>query len=127
MPGTALQRKGTKISAENQPDVDIKINMKKLNQGMDARKECERLRQIVERDRGTAHLSPTEFAFLQSVCTPGKEGLSETEDVVFASASTIDNSGGNQGGTIMDDPDTGRPDDADDANPAASDPAITKE
>lgn len=101
--------------------------MNNANLGMDARKECERLRNVVERDGGTENLSPTELAFLQSVCKAGREGLAKAEDVVFASTPTLDNSGGNPGGTIMDDPDAGRPDDPDDANPAAPDPAITKE
>lgn len=94
---------------------------------MEARKECERLKEIVERDGGTENLSPTEFAFLQSVCKPGHTGLSNADDVVFASVPTIDNSVGNPSGTIMDDPDAGRPDDPDDANPAAPDPDITRE
>lgn len=101
--------------------------MNTVNQGITAQNECQRLREKIDRDGGTGNLSATELAFFQSVCSPGYEDLSEPADVVFAATPTIDNSGGNSDGTIMDDPDAGRPDDPDDANPAAPDPAITKE
>ena len=101
--------------------------MNTANQGIATQKECQRLREKIQHDGGTNQLSATELAFFQAVCSPGYEDLSAPADVVFVASPTIDNSGCNPGGTIMDDPDAGRPDDPDDANPAAPDPAITKE
>ena len=102
--------------------------MNNVQTSTDQSQECRRLKEKMERDGGTAALSATELAFLQAVCHVGGDDLSQPQDVIFGSAPAIDNSGGGAGtGTIMDDPDAGRPDDPDDANPAAPDPAITKE
>jgi hypothetical protein len=92
----------------------------------DMARECERLKQQVERDAGTHALSQTELAFLESYCGYKKDELPEVPGAMLSKPAGVDNSGGGDTGTIFDDPDAGTPDDPADANPAAPDPAIVR-
>lgn len=89
--------------------------------------ECQRLQGMIAAGKGMDALSPTELAFFQTFCQASNAEVKLPDDVVIASTSGIDQSNGVDSNTLFDDPDAGRPDDPGDANPAAPDPAITRE
>ncbi len=94
---------------------------------VDTSKECQRLKQLVDRDGGIQNLSQTDLAFLETFCHFEDDPLPAVQNANLSADSGIDESAHIRESTSFGDPNAGRPDDPDDANPAAPDPAITRQ
>lgn len=92
----------------------------------DMNRQCQRLQQQVERDGGTQNLSQTDLAFYESWCGQAQHALPDAPTAALDAPQGVDESGGDDTGTIYGDPYAGTPDDPDDANPASPDPAIVR-
>lgn len=80
--------------------------------------QCRRLQQQVENDGGTHNLSHTDLAFYQTFCETGSHATAHHEADGLEQDGRIDESAHIEEGTLFGDPNAGRPDDPDDANPA---------
>lgn len=80
--------------------------------------ECRRLRQQVEGDGGTHNLSHTDLAFYQTFCEAENNAALHRSASGLDRDGAIDESAHIEEDTLFGDPNAGRPDDPDDANPS---------
>lgn len=91
--------------------------MNSTSSSADQMQACQRLRQQVDQDGGTQHLSPTDLAFYQTFCDAGNDALPGKQAAELGRDNAIDESAHIPEGTLFGDPNAGRPDDPADANP----------
>lgn len=88
--------------------------------------QCRRLQQQVEQDGGTHNLSQTDRAFYQTFCESGTSSADHRQTDALERDGGIDESAHIFEDTMFGDPNAGRPDDPDDANPSHHGRAVTQ-
>lgn len=80
--------------------------------------QCRRLQQQVESEGGTHNLSHTDLAFYQTFCEAAPQAKARRQGTNLEQDGGIDESAHIMESTSFGDPNAGRPDDPDDANPS---------
>lgn len=88
--------------------------------------QCRRLQQQVEDEGGTHNLSQTDLAFYQTFCEVQDNAAADRRTSALEHDSGIDESAHIEEDTTFGDPNAGRPDDPDDANPSRYGRAVTQ-
>lgn len=88
--------------------------------------QCRRLQQQVEQEGGTHNLSQTDLAFYQTFCETAHQSKAHRQATALDHDGGIDESAHVLEGTSFGDPNAGRPDDQDEANPINYGRAVTQ-